>query len=297
MSEASRAIVTSPYSVERWSEPSRQPSSRPSNELMPNMAEAPRPARRMGDVTHLVGGIAHDLGNHLHLAISSLEAMQRYGHRLGRTDEMDCLIEEALRSTLGAAALGKRLVTFALPRELKLEPLCVNAVVADMEALLRSRLGSKTELDLRLGEHLPRIPSVRHELENALLNLAINARDAMPEGGTLSIKTSAIAAVDPIRRAAYVSIRVRDTGCGMTPNVLARACEPLYTTKPPDQGTGLGLWMVRRFVRDLNGRIEIDSLPDVGTNVTLLLPSRLAIAKRQLRNPHPRHQPHRSVEA
>ena len=258
MSKASRAIVTSPHSVERWTEPSRQRSSRSSNELMPNMAEAPRPARRKENVTHLVGGIAHDLGNHLHLAISSLEAMQRHSHN-GRTYHLDRLIEEALRSTQVSSELGKRLVTFALPRTL-----CVNAVVADMEALLRSRLGPRTELELHLRENLPRINCVRHELESALLNLAINARDAMPKGGTLRIKTSVMAVVDK-RHATYVNIRKRDTGCGMTPNVLARACEPFYTTK--QHGTGLGLPMVGHFVENLDGRLEIDSVADVGTQL------------------------------
>jgi signal transduction histidine kinase len=251
--------------------PARRPL-RLNGELGPRFEEAARSARRMEAVAELAGGIGHDMNNYLHIVTSSLETIQMR-MRNGRTDGLENLIATALRSLGGAAASAKRLVTFAHAGASRMELVAVNTVMADMQGLLRSTLGRAIRLNLQFGRDLPRIRCDRHELENAVLNLAINARDAMPKDGILAIKTSVIAAADPASHSGYVSIRTSDTGHGMSPKVLARACEAFYTTKPAGQGTGLGLPMVRNFVESVGGRIEIDSVIGVGTRVTLLIPA------------------------
>jgi signal transduction histidine kinase len=229
----------------------------------------PREARRIENADALVDGIVHDFRSYMQIAMGSLEAIREH-LRNGRADKAAGRIEAALRALDRAGALSRHLAmtsggVTAGARPHGAQPLHVNDVIAGTEGVLQSALGERIELDLTLGEDLPSIRCDRLRLESAILNLAINARDAMPEGGTLRIETA--------RVQSYVSIAVTDTGCGMTSGVLARAFEKFYTTKPAGRGSGLGLAMVRTLIERLHGHIEIDSVVGRGTRVTLLLPS------------------------
>ncbi|HSY85349.1 MAG TPA: ATP-binding protein, partial [Verrucomicrobiae bacterium] len=156
-----------------------------------------------------------------------------------------------------------------------LEPVAVNEVIASMETLLRFTLGDRIEFALALTEGASAAICDRQQLENALLNLAINARDAMPGGGRLVIETYHAelgAERANLRRGRYIGIRVSDTGSGMAPEVAERAFDPFYTTKPAGRGTGMGLTMTRHFVERFRGCVELKSALGQGTSIMLYLP-------------------------
>jgi signal transduction histidine kinase len=268
MAEAAKSLMTRESRV-RVAGP-RSLLARPLEEAFPEVA-------RVAANEALAAGIMHDFNNFMQLAVGSLEGMRSH-MREGRISNASDRIETALRSLEGAAALAERLATFVVAHPPKPQPAGVNAVIRGIESLLRSALGRQIALELTLGRDLPLIRSDRLQLESALLNLAINSRDAMPNGGTLSIETSVTSVAYTASQRPYVSIRIADTGCGMTAATLARAPEPFYTTKPAGKGTGLGLPMVRRFVDEVGGRLEIESAVGRGTSVTLLLPCRYEVA-------------------
>ncbi len=239
--------------------------------------EALRQSQKMEAVGQLTGGIAHDFNNLLGSLLGALElAEQRLAQqRLADTARM---LELGRGNALRAAALVQRLLAFSRQQTLVPQPADVQRLVAGMHDLIRSSTGPHIDFrDQTLATQWP-IRIDPQQLENALLNLCINARDAMPLGGTLSIgcENAEVAAAEANRLALpagrYLHIRVEDTGKGMSNAVLQRALEPFFTTKPLGQGTGLGLSMVYGFVRQSAGQLLIDSVAGQGTCVHLYFP-------------------------
>jgi len=237
-----------------------------------------RQAQKMEAVGQLTGGIAHDFNNLLTGIVGSLDLMRtRIGQ--GRIDTLERYIGAALSSAERAAALTHRLLAFARRQPLEQKPVDVNALLAGMEEMLRRALPEQVPLDIVATDGLWPTLCDPHQLENAVLNLVINARDAMPEGGRLVVETGNIQ-IEPAdlslypgaREGAYVCIGVTDTGHGMPPEVAARAFEPFFTTKPLGMGTGLGLSMIYGFARQSEGHARIVSEPGRGTTVTIYLP-------------------------
>ncbi len=239
--------------------------------------EALRQSQKMEAVGQLTGGIAHDFNNLLTGIVGSLDLMQT---RLGqnRLESLPRYIESAMTSANRAAALTHRLLAFARRQPLVPKAVDANALVLSLEDLLRRTIGEKLDLEIVAAPDLWFTLCDPNQLESALLNLAINARDAMPDGGRLSIATrnvhvGTITADTPaLTPGDYICIAVTDTGTGMTPEVLARAFDPFFTTKPIGQGTGLGLSMIYGFARQSNGHVSIDSRVDFGTTVYVYLP-------------------------
>ena len=231
-----------------------------------------RQSQKMEAIGQLTGGIAHDFNNLLQGISGSLEVVRK---RLaqGRPDEVVRHVTTALGATQRAAALTHRLLAFARRQPLDPKPVRANPLVQSMEDLLRRTLGEHIALELVLHGGLWTTLCDPHQLESALLNLAINARDAMPDGGTLRIETcNATLGADAGAPRDGVRIAVTDTGTGMAPEVRDRAFEPFFTTKPLGQGTGLGLSMVYGFALQSDGICHIDSTPGRGTTVALTLP-------------------------
>jgi PAS domain S-box-containing protein len=239
--------------------------------------EALRQSQKMEAVGQLTGGIAHDFNNLLTGIVGSLDLMQAR-LKQGRTENVGRYIEAAMTSANRAAALTHRLLAFARRQPLIPKSVDANALVVSLEDLLRRTIGERLDLEIVAATDLWLTICDPNQLESALLNLAINARDAMPDGGKLTIATGnmVIAALHADAPALlpgdYICIDVTDTGTGMSPEVVARAFDPFFTTKPIGQGTGLGLSMIYGFARQSNGHVSIDSRPGHGTSVKLYLP-------------------------
>jgi PAS domain S-box-containing protein len=240
--------------------------------------EALRQSQKMEAIGQLTAGIAHDFNNMLTGVIGGLDIIRR---RIadGRTDGLDRFLDAATGSAQRAAALTHRLLAFSRRQSLDTRPLDVNALVGSMEELLARSIGERMRLVMRPRENLPLAKADANQLESAVLNLAINARDAMPEGGTLTIETGIVdldaryaSRHDGLKPGRYVMVAVTDTGVGMPPEVLAKAYDPFFTTKPAGEGTGLGLSMVHGFVNQTGGHIRIHSEPGRGTSVKIYLP-------------------------
>jgi signal transduction histidine kinase len=239
-----------------------------------------RQAQKMEAVGQLTGGIAHDFNNMLAVVLGGLELAKRHLHTGGPDARRH--IENAMEGANRAAALTRRLLAFSRAEPLLPEAVEAGTLIEGMADLLDRTLGDGIAVETRdAGKHW-RIWVDRHQLENALLNLAVNARDAMEGQGTLSIVTGgATLAENQVGECAagdYVSIEVGDTGMGMTPEVLERVFEPFFTTKPVGKGTGLGLSQIFGFVRQSGGEIGIDTAPGKGSRVTLYLPRHLGEA-------------------
>jgi signal transduction histidine kinase/CheY-like chemotaxis protein len=237
-----------------------------------------RQSQKMEAVGQLTGGIAHDFNNLLQGIMGSLDlAKSRIAQ--GRIGDLDRLINGATTSASRAAALTHRLLAFSRRQPLDPKPVRANQLVASMEDLLRRTLGERIDLELVLAGGLWTTLCDANQLENALLNLAINARDAMPDGGKLTIETCN-AHLDSVYAASqrdvtpgqYVCLCVTDTGTGMPPEVAERAFDPFFTTKPTGQGTGLGLSMIYGFARQSEGYVKIYSEVGQGTTIKLYLP-------------------------
>ena len=234
-----------------------------------------RQAQKMEAIGQLTGGVAHDFNNLLTVISGNLEMLER---RLNDPEHREMLNEAQEASKLGAE-LAKRLLAFGRRQSLNPKPTDLNALAGGMVELLRRSLGETTTIETRLAEELPMIIADPGQVENALLNLAINARDAMPNGGQLVIETAraeidedyAAAAADVVP-GRYITLAVTDTGTGMTPEVRQRAFEPFYTTKGPGVGSGLGLSMVYGFVKQSGGHVQLYSELGHGTTVRLYLP-------------------------
>jgi PAS domain S-box-containing protein len=239
--------------------------------------EALLQSQKMEAVGQLTGGIAHDFNNLLTGIVGSLDLLQTRLSQ-GRMDNVARYIHAAMTSANRAAALTHRLLAFARRQPLVPAPVDVDELVVSLEDLLRRTIGETIDLRIVAAADLWSTLCDPNQLESALLNLAINARDAMPDGGSLTINTSN-ARLDTVTSETpalspgdYVCIAVSDTGVGMTAEVAARAFDPFFTTKPIGQGTGLGLSMIYGFARQSNGHVTIESKTGRGTSVRLYLP-------------------------
>ena len=233
-----------------------------------------RQAQKMEAVGQLTGGIAHDFNNMLTGVIGGLDIVRRR-LRDGRHDDVDRFIDVAYQSAERASALTKRLLAFSRRQSLEPKILDVNALAAGLYDMLQWTLGESTPLTLALQPDIWPIEADAGQLENSLLNLAIDARDAMPDGGTLTVETINVtvdAAVPDLLPGDYVRISVSDEGIGMSQAVMDRAFDPFFTTKAIGQGTGLGLSMIYGFVKQSHGHVAIDSAPGQGTRIRLWLP-------------------------
>lgn len=237
-----------------------------------------RQAQKMEAVGQLTGGIAHDFNNMLAVVIGALDLMERRVAQ-GRTD-IDRYLLAARDGATRAAALTQRLLAFSRRQPLAPTALDVNDMLSGMIELLVRTLGEGVVIETRLARSLAPVVADRNQLENVVLNLAVNGRDAMPEGGTLTIETGMVAIgadqafQHEIDAGDYVEICIADTGVGMPPEVAARAFDPFFTTKGVGKGTGLGLSQVFGFVRQSGGHVAIVSTPGAGTRVQVLLPAR-----------------------
>ena len=240
--------------------------------------DALRQAQKMEAVGQLTGGIAHDFNNLLTGVIGSLDMMQRQMAK-GETDKIERYATTAMTSANRAAALTHRLLAFARRQPLDPKPVNANRLVIGMEELLRRTIGESVQLEIVTAGGLWQTLCDPHQLESAMLNLAINARDAMPVGGKLTIETcnahldTAYAAKQrDVTPGQYICICVSDTGSGMTKDVIDKAFEPFFTTKPFGQGTGLGLSMIYGFARQSEGYARIYSEVGEGTTIKIYLP-------------------------
>jgi len=240
--------------------------------------EALRHSQKMEAIGQLTGGVAHDFNNLLQVILGNLE---RLGRRLPEAPatETGRLIAAATRAAGRAATLTQRLLAFSRRQPLTPKSLDLNRLVAGMLELFGRTLGEAIQVDTMLAGGLWRVFADENQLENALVNLAVNARDAMPHGGRLTLETrnvrldeSYALTQEDVRPGDYVLVTVSDTGTGMTKEVLARAFDPFFTTKDIGQGTGLGLSQVYGFVRQSGGHVRIDSTIGQGTTVSLYLP-------------------------
>ena len=240
--------------------------------------EALRHAQKMDAVGQLTGGIAHDFNNLLQGITGSLELL-KLRIDAGRFENVDRFVAGAIHSANRAAALTHRLLAFSRRQPLDPKAVKVNPLVASMEDLLRRTLGERIKIELVLAGGLWPTLCDPNQLENAILNLCINARDAMPDGGKLTVETgnahldeSYAASVRGLTPGQYACICVTDTGTGMSRDVIERAFEPFFTTKPLGQGTGLGLSMIYGFAQQSEGHVRIYSEVGQGTTVKLYLP-------------------------
>ena len=236
-----------------------------------------RQSQKMEAVGQLTGGLAHDFNNLLTGISGSLEMMQiRIAQ--GRTAEFDRYFLAAQGAVKRAAALTHRLLAFSRRQTLDPKPTNVNRLLSGLEELIRRTVGPSIQVELVGASGLWPTLIDPHQLENAILNLCINARDAMPEGGKLTIETAnkwldeRAARQQDLPVGQYVSVCVTDTGTGMTPEVIAKAFDPFFTTKPLGEGTGLGLSMIYGFARQSGGQVRIYSELGQGTTMCLYLP-------------------------
>nr|WP_222935639.1 ATP-binding protein [Pseudomonas marginalis] len=240
--------------------------------------EALRQSQKMEAVGQLTGGIAHDFNNMLTGIIGSLELLRRRVSR-GKLDDLDSLIDLGVTSANRAAGLTHRLLAFSRRQSLDSKPVQINQLVTSMGELLQRSLNESIALDMRLDTQLWTAEADPNQLESALLNLALNARDAMPSGGRLVVETCNrhldsvfTAAYGTLKPGDYVELSVSDTGCGIPESLLGRVFDPFFTTKPIGQGTGLGLSMIYGFARQSRGHVTLHSEVGKGTTVSLFLP-------------------------
>jgi PAS domain S-box-containing protein len=239
--------------------------------------EALRQSQKMEAIGQLTGGLAHDFNNLLAGISGSLELLER---RLGqgRTAGIERYIDAAQGSTRRAAALTQRLLAFSRRQTLDPKPTDVNKLINGMEDMIRRTVGPAVPLEVVGAGGLWLTKVDPSQLENAVLNLSLNARDAMPDGGRITIETSNKWLDDRAARerelppGQYVSLCVTDTGTGMPPDVISQIFDPFFTTKPLGQGTGLGLSMIHGFVRQSGGQVRVYSEVGIGTTMCIYLP-------------------------
>jgi PAS domain S-box-containing protein len=244
------------------------------------MQEQLQQSQKMEAIGQLTGGVAHDFNNLLTVILGNLDTVSR----LLPASEMRLqrAIDQATLGAQRAATLTSQLLAFSRRQPLNPKRTDVNQLVIGMSDLIRRSLGENIEVEHRLSPDLWPVEVDAHHLESALLNLAVNARDAMPTGGRLTIETSnthidtPFSASESIALGDYVAMTIRDSGTGMTLDVRARAFDPFFTTKPIGQGTGLGLSQVFGFVRQSGGHIELTSEVGRGTTVHIYLPRSVA---------------------
>ena len=237
-----------------------------------------RQAQKMEAVGQLTGGIAHDFNNMLHAIGGTLELMGRRVAQ-GRAEDAASLMENARKTVERARSLTNRLLDFARQHALDPHPIEPDALMHGMVDLIRRTVGPKIVIQEQMRDGAWAVRCDPHQFESALLNVAINARDAMPDGGTLTIGTrdvtlsaSEVVGHEGAKPGDYVEITIADSGTGMDEATRMRAFEPFFTTKPPGKGTGLGMSQLYGFVRQSGGVIQLDSVPNQGTTVQLYLP-------------------------
>ena len=233
-----------------------------------------RQVQKMDVVGQLTGGIAHDFNNMLAVVLGGLELAWRQMESDPAAARRH--IDNATEGANRAAALTRQLLAFSREEALRTEAIEPVALVKGMTDLLDRTLGDGIAVEVRADDSAWLVRADRHQLENAVLNLAVNARDAMEGRGQLAITTARVAladgAIGTCRAGEYVALSVIDTGCGMTPEVLDHVFEPFFTTKPAGKGTGLGLSQVFAFARQVEGEVGLESTVGVGTTVTIYLP-------------------------
>ena len=236
----------------------------------------------MESVGQLTGGLAHDFNNHLASISGNLDLL-RLRKTQGRLGDLGHYIDQAFFAINRAAALTHRLLAFSRHQPMHLSLIDVNQLIISMEDLFCRTIGSSIKLVTELASNLWQPLCDRNQLENALLNLVINARDAMPDGGRLRIETrnavlsnqlaaDGATALENVPAGEYVALAVTDSGTGMSPAVAARAFNAFFTTKPEGQGTGLGLPMIIDFARQCGGHVHLRSGVGQGTTMTIYLP-------------------------
>jgi signal transduction histidine kinase/CheY-like chemotaxis protein len=237
-----------------------------------------RQAQKMEAIGQLTGGVAHDFNNLLTIVVGNIEILLR--HLPSDAARLRRAADNALQGARRAAALTHRLLAFARQQPLDPKPIDANKLVFEMSELLRRTIGETISLETVLGGGLWRTQADPNQLENAILNLAVNARDAMPTGGRLTIETANAhldtayvnAIVEPVPPGQYIQISVTDTGTGIDQATMSRVFEPFFTTKEVGKGTGLGLSQIYGFVRQSGGHVRIYSEVGEGTTVKIYLP-------------------------
>jgi signal transduction histidine kinase len=243
-------------------------------------------AQKMDTIGRLTGGVAHDFNNLLMAVLGSLTLLEK---RLPEDQQCRRLLQNAVQGAQRGAALTQRLLAFSRRQELKPESVDLAALVSGMEELLKRALGLGIELKCQFPNALPPVLADANQLELALLNIALNARDAMPDGGRLTIgaapeTVSGAEGESKLQPGDYLRISISDTGLGMDEATLAKATDPFFTTKGPGKGTGLGLSMVHGLAAQSGGLLRIDSAPNLGTTVELWLPRATTLAVSVIRN-------------
>jgi CheY-like chemotaxis protein len=240
------------------------------------LEEQLRQSQKMEAVGQLTGGIAHDFNNLLGVVVGNLDTVLE---KLGEQSEQGQLINRALNSAIHGAELTHRLLAFSRQQSLEPKAFAINDLLPDLSALLKRTLGEAIAMRVEAGSDLWPAFADLSQLRDAIINLAINARDAMPDGGTLTIETANIHLDEAYARANpgvtpgdYAMLAVTDTGVGMSADIVERAVEPFFTTKSVGKGTGLGLSMVYGFARQSGGHVKIHSEVGHGTTVKLYLP-------------------------
>ncbi|WP_051609177.1 PAS domain S-box protein [Fodinicurvata fenggangensis] len=235
-----------------------------------------RQAQRLDAVGQLTGGVAHDFNNLLTVILGNIELLSE---RLGEDANLKSLVDMTARAADRGAELTSHLLAFSRQQPLKPGATDINPLVTEFETLLRRTLGETIEIELALSDDLYPAMVDPVELENAILNICLNARDAMPEGGRIVLETSGIDLreeappwAEDLEPGDYVALSITDNGLGMDQSTLEQAVEPFFTTKDVGKGSGLGLSMVYGFARQSKGHAHIDSAPGMGTRVTLYLP-------------------------
>jgi PAS domain S-box-containing protein len=233
-----------------------------------------RQAQKMEAIGRLSGGIAHDFNNLLGVIIGYAEILQE---KLAQSDPLRGSADEIVKAGNRAASLTRQLLAFSRQQVLESEVLDLNEIVVDIEKMLRRVIGEDIELGADLDPNLGHVRADRGQFEQLFLNLAVNARDAMPDGGKLLIETRSFEMSEeyvrsypyPVKTGSYARVTVKDTGMGMDPDVLARIFEPFFTTKEKGKGTGLGLSTVYGVVKQSGGYIEVQS--EIGKGATFLI--------------------------
>jgi PAS domain S-box-containing protein len=244
-----------------------------------NAEEQLRQAQKMEALGQLTGGVAHDFNNMLQVILGNINLLQR---RLAGNAELESIAAGALRGVERAALLVQRLLAFSRRQALEPRSISVNALISGMSELMRRTLGESIVIETVLAGGLWHAFADSNQLENSLLNLAINARDAMPNGGKLTIEAANVfldehdARGADLRPGQYVGIFVSDNGQGMSAEVASKAFDPFFTTKEVGQGTGLGLSQVYGFIKQSGGHVRIYSEKGLGTTVKLYLPRHIA---------------------
>ncbi len=237
----------------------------------------PEADARMDGATNLARSVAHEFNNILAAVLGNLQLLRR---RVGEDEVIRRMVDPAIEAALRGSDLTKRLLAYAHRRDLEPQSLDVNAAVAAMEGAIMRTAGPGIEVGFDFADHVPKVETDPAHLESAILSLAANARDAMPEGGALTIGTAKVV-IDgtvadrppALKAGAYACITVKDTGCGMAAELVECAFDPFFSTKPGHSRSGLGLSLVSGFVRQSRGHFTVSSAPKHGTRFRIFLPA------------------------